>query len=50
MCTKEIDDFLADVLARRDAVAAGSASEDSEARVTVVKREATEEDFARHSG
>ena len=50
MCTEEIDEFLADVLARRDAVAAGSTSEGSEAEVTVVEREATEEDFARHSG
>jgi hypothetical protein len=46
MCTKEIDDFFATVLARCDAVASGSTSE---ARVTVVEREATEEDFVRHS-
>ena len=45
MCTEEIDKFLADVLTRRDAVAAGSTSEGSEAGVTVVEREATEEDF-----
>jgi hypothetical protein len=50
MCTEEIDKFLADVLARRDTFAAGSTSEGSEAGVTVVKREATEEDFARHNG
>jgi hypothetical protein len=50
MCTDEIEEFLADVLARRDAVAAGSTSEGSEAGVTVVEREASEEDFARHSG
>jgi hypothetical protein len=35
MCAEEIDEFLADVLARRDAVAAGSTSEGSEAEVTV---------------
>ena len=50
MCTEEIDEFLADVLARRDAVAAGSASESSDAEVTVVEREVAEEDFVRHSG
>jgi hypothetical protein len=50
MCTEEIDDVLADVLARRDAVAAGSTSEGSEAGVTVIERKASEEDFARHSG
>ena len=50
MCTEEIDEFLADVLARRDAVAAGSTSEGSGAGVTVVERKASEEDFARHSG
>jgi hypothetical protein len=50
MCTEEIDEFLANVLARRDAVAAGSTSEGSEVGVTVVEREASEEDFARHSG
>ena len=50
MCTEEIDEFLADVLARRDTVATGSASEGSEAGVTVVEREASEEDFTRHSG
>src|SRR3979490_1112976 len=47
MCTEEIDEFLADVLARRDPVAAGSTSEGSEAGVTVVEREATEEYFDR---
>jgi hypothetical protein len=46
MCTEDIDKFLADVLVRRDTVAAGSTSEGSEAGVTVVEREATEEDFA----
>ena len=45
MCTKEINEFFADVLARRDAVAAGSTSEGSEAGVTVIERKATEEDF-----
>jgi hypothetical protein len=50
MCTEEIDEFLANILTRRDALAAGSTSEGSEAGVTVVEREATEEDFARHSG
>jgi hypothetical protein len=49
MCTEEIDEFLADVLAQRDAVAAGSANEGSEAGVTVIEPKATEEDFARHS-
>jgi hypothetical protein len=50
MCTKEIDDFFATVLTRRDAVASGSTSEVSEAEGTVVEREVTEEDFVRHSG
>jgi hypothetical protein len=50
MCTEEIDEFLADVLAWRDAVTASSTSEGSEAGVTVVEREATEEDSARHNG
>ena len=50
MCTKEIDEFFADVLARRDAVANGSITEGSEARVTVVEHEVTEEDFVQHSG
>jgi hypothetical protein len=50
MCTKEIDDFFATVLAHRDTVASGSTSEVSEARVTVVERKATEEDFVQHSG
>src|SRR3981189_3467823 len=45
MCTKEIDDFFATVLARRDAVASGSTSEDSEAGVTVVERKVAEENF-----
>ena len=50
MCTEEIDNFFATVLARRDAVASGSTSEVSEAEGTVVEREVTEEDFVRHSG
>jgi hypothetical protein len=50
MCTEEIDDFFATVLAGRDAVASGSTSEDSEAGVTVVEHEVAEEDFVRHSG
>ena len=50
MCTEEIDDFFAAVLARRDAIASGSTSEVNEAEVTVVEREATEEDFVWHSG
>jgi hypothetical protein len=50
MCTKEIDEFFADVLARRDAVTNGSITEGSEARVTVVKRKVAEEDFVQHSG
>jgi hypothetical protein len=50
MCTEEINDFFATVLARRDAVASGSISEDSEAGVAVVEREVAEEDFAWHSG
>jgi hypothetical protein len=45
MCTEEIDEFFANVLARRDAVANGSITEGSEAGVTVVEREVTEEDF-----
>jgi hypothetical protein len=50
MCTEEINDFFATVLARRDAIASGSTSEVSEAEVTVVEHEVTEEDFVRHSG
>jgi hypothetical protein len=50
MCTEEINDFFATVLARRDTVANGSVSEGSEAGVTVVEREVAEEDFVRHSG
>ena len=50
MCTEEIDDFFATVLARRDAIASGSISEVNEAEVTVVEREVSEEDFVRHSG
>jgi hypothetical protein len=50
MCTKEIDDFFATVLAQRDAVTGGSISEASEAGVTVVEREVAEEDFVQHSG
>jgi hypothetical protein len=50
MCTEEIDEFFADVLACRDAVANGSITEGSEAGVTVVKCEVAEEDFVRHSG
>jgi hypothetical protein len=50
MCTKEIDDFFADVLARRDATASGSISEGSEAGVTVIEHKAAEEDFVQHSG
>ena len=50
MCTEEIDDFFATVLAQRDAVASGSINEASEAGVTVVEREVAEEDFVRHSG
>src|SRR3981189_134022 len=50
MCTEEIDDFFATVLARRDAIASGSSSAVSEAEGTVVEREVTEEDFVRHSG
>jgi hypothetical protein len=49
MCTKEIDNFFATVLARRDAVASGSISEDSEAGVAVVECKVAEEDFAWHS-
>jgi hypothetical protein len=45
MYTEEIDDFLANNLARRDALASGSTSEGSETGVTVVERKATEEDF-----
>jgi hypothetical protein len=50
MCTKEINEFFANVLAHRDAVANGSITEGSEAGVTVVEREVAEEDFVRHSG
>ena len=50
MCTEEIDDFFASVLARRDAIASGSTSAVSEAEGTVVERKVTEEDFVRHSG
>jgi hypothetical protein len=50
MCTEEIDDFFATVLARRDAIASGSSSAVSETEGTVVEREVTEEDFVRHSG
>ena len=50
MCTEEIDDFFASVLARRDTVASGSTSEVSEAEGTVVEREVTKEDLFRHSG
>ena len=50
MCTEEIDDFFATVLARRDAIASGSTSEVSEAEGTVVEREVTEEDSVQHSG
>jgi hypothetical protein len=50
LCTEEIDDFFATVLARRDAVASGSTSVVSEAKGTVVEREVTEEDFVRRSG
>ena len=50
MCTEEIDDFFATVLARRDAIASGSTSEVNEGEVTVVEREVTEEDFVRYSG
>src|SRR3981189_1921171 len=50
MCTEEIDDFFATVLARHDAIASGSSSAVSEAEGTVVEREVTEEDFVRHSG
>ena len=50
MCTEDIDDFFATVLARRDAIASGSSSEVNEAEVTVVEREVSEEDFVRHSG
>jgi hypothetical protein len=49
MCTEEIDDFFASVLAHRDAIASGSTSAVSEAEGTVVEREVTEEDFVRHS-
>jgi hypothetical protein len=50
MCTKEIDEFFANVLACWDTVANGSITEGSEAGVTVVEREVAEEDFVRHSG
>ena len=50
MCTEEIDDFFATILAQRDAVASSSISEGSEAGVTVVEREVAEEDFVQHSG
>ena len=50
MCTEEIDEFFADMLARWDAVANSSITEGSEAGVTVVEREVAEEDFVRHSG
>jgi hypothetical protein len=50
MCTEEIDEFFADMLACRDAVTNGSITEGSEAGVTVVEREVAEEDFVRHSG
>src|SRR3981189_2281307 len=43
MCTEEIDDFFASVLARRDAIASGSISTVSEAEGTVVEREGAEE-------
>jgi hypothetical protein len=49
ICTEEIDEFFADMLARRDAVANGSITEGSEAGVTVVEHEVAEEDFVRHS-
>jgi hypothetical protein len=45
MCTKEIDKFFADVLARRDAVANSSITEGSEAGVTVVERKVAEQYF-----
>jgi hypothetical protein len=50
ICTEEINDFFATVLAQRDAVTRSSISEGSEAGVTVVKCKATEEDFVQHSG
>jgi hypothetical protein len=50
MCTEEINDFFATVLARRDAVASGSINEASEAGVTVVECKVEEEDFVRHRG
>jgi hypothetical protein len=50
MCTEEIDEFFADILARRDAVTSGSITESSEAGVTVVEHKVAEEDFVRHSG
>jgi hypothetical protein len=50
MCTEDIDEFFASILAHRDAVANGSVSKGSEAGVTVVEREVAEEDFVRHSG
>jgi hypothetical protein len=50
MCTEEIDDFFANVLARRDAIAGGSINKASEAGVTVVECKVAEEDFVRHSG
>jgi hypothetical protein len=45
MCTEEIDNFFATVLAHRDAVTSGSTSKVSEAEGTVVEHEVTEEDF-----
>ena len=50
MCTEEIDDFFATILAQRDAVASGSTNGASETGVTVVEREVEDEDFVRHSG
>ena len=50
MCTEEIDDFFATVLARRDAIASGSTSEVSETEGTVVERKVTEKDLVRHRG
>ena len=50
MCTEEIDDFFATILAQRDAVASGSTNGVSETGVTVVEREVEDEDFVRHSG
>jgi hypothetical protein len=50
MCTEEIDDFFATILAQRDAVASGSTNGVNETGVTVVEREVEDEDFVRHSG